>query len=172
MGDDQFNSIENLLGHLMSCGNDLTLLTLKGHLVLESFLDTILARLLRISSLPIYPEHGALEFVQKLTLVKMFVVQNYESGPNSDLFLVIRKLNTVRNELAHNLRKPEEIQKQVKALLDCHHSKERKKPVRAADLSEPLRGCLVKLWQFLFRVRKHLFDMEIERLARESKRGV
>ena len=81
--DDLLTSWDNYEGHLLPCSDDLTLLTLKGHLVIESLLEAILARRLRIPQLP--DENAKLEFYQKLKLVQS-VVCNCEPGPNADLF--------------------------------------------------------------------------------------
>src|ERR1043166_1385199 len=119
--DDAEKSHELLNDHLLSCSDDLTLLTLKGHLVIENLLDTILSRLLRIPNLPV-DENAKLGFYQKLKLVESAVC-NLEPGPNADIFCAITKLNSVRNKLAHNLKKPEEIEKDVKSLIDSYYAK-------------------------------------------------
>lgn len=162
MREDQFDSVEALCEHLLACGDDLILLTLKGHLVMESVLDKILARLLHI---PHLPEDGSakLEFYQKLKLVEA-VVCYADPGPNADLFCAIAKLNSVRNKLAHNLKKPDEIAADVKSLLDCYFAKAEKKPVYSKVLSDDLRTCLIKLWQLLFKVRCHFHELESKNL--------
>jgi hypothetical protein len=164
MREDQFNSVDALLEHLLSCGDDLILLTLKGHLVIEHLLDTTLARLLRI---PRLPEDGdaKLEFYQKLKLVEA-VACHSEPGPNADLFCVVAKLNTVRNKLAHNLKKPDEIDADVRSLLECYFAKAgKKKPVNIKVSSDNLRNCLIKLWSFLFNVRLHFHRLETKNLV-------
>jgi hypothetical protein len=163
--DDDVNSVDTLVEHLLNCGTDLTLLTLKGHLVIESSLNTILARLLRIPSLPMYPAIGALEFCQKLKLVEEFVIHNFESGPNSDIFNAIWKLNKLRNQLGHTLRKPDEFQGLLRPLLDSFSAAVGEKPFHGTDMSVPLRCCLNRLWKFLYQVRDYCFEMEMERLS-------
>ncbi len=67
---------------LGKCGDDLILITLKGHLILENLLEMNLCRLLKIDRLP---ERGDAEltFKQKLKLVQS-VVEQREPGPNAD----------------------------------------------------------------------------------------
>jgi len=67
--------------HLLDCGDNLALLTLKGHLVVEHLLGIILMRLLNIPALP--APHGRLGFYQKLKLVEAVVCVR-EPGPNAD----------------------------------------------------------------------------------------
>jgi hypothetical protein len=163
MREDQLDTVDALCMHLLSCGDDLTLLTLKGHLVMEDVMDKILARLLHIPHLP-KDENTKLEFNQKLKLVEA-VVCHTDPGPNADLFCAIAKLNSVRNKLAHNLKKPDEIVEDVKSLLNCYFAKAGKKPVYGKVLSEDLRGCLCNLWQFLYKVRRHFHELESESLT-------
>lgn len=153
--EDQVDAIENLSDHLLSCGSDLTLMTLKGHLVLEALLNVILARLLHISALPTRPEDGGLGFFQKLVLVQKFVSQNCDSL-DAGVFDVISKLNTVRNHLAHNLKKPEEVTRHVIALLECASRKLGRTYSTQGNVSGSLQTCLVQLWKFLYQVRQHL----------------
>jgi hypothetical protein len=88
--------------HLGKCGDELILITLKGHLIIENLLEMNLCRLLRIDRLP-EKDDAELTFKQKLKLVQS-VVEQREPGPNADLFVAIAKLNTIRNHLAHNLK--------------------------------------------------------------------
>jgi hypothetical protein len=109
MTDDSMKFVEILTQHLLPCGDDLTLLTLKGHLIVEYLLETILLRLLGIPEAPkrlgrrkssdkIMPG-----FYEKLKLVEAAVCQSHP-GPNADLLIVIENLNWMRNQLAHNLK--------------------------------------------------------------------
>ena len=93
--------------HLKPCGEDLTLLTLKGHLLIENLLDTNLCRLLAVQNLPV--GRGRLGFNQKLYLLKEVVIQCEEPGPNSDLFCAIDALNELRNQTAHKLKNQGEV---------------------------------------------------------------
>ena len=114
LNDDSEKLSDLLEQHLKPCGNDLMLLTIKGHLIIESLLELNLCRLLAIEELP--KKYGRLDFNQKLQLVQT-VIKKHKPGPNSpnsDLCSAIDKLNYVRNQLAHNLKNPTEIEKDVK----------------------------------------------------------
>lgn len=99
LSDDALKSLD-LVEYLTPCGDDLILLTLKGHLIIENLLEMNLTRLLDIDYLPEGKDNPNLEFSQKLKLVQA-VVLSREPGPNADLFCAIAKLNKIRNDLAH-----------------------------------------------------------------------
>ncbi|MGH7989311.1 MAG: hypothetical protein ACREDS_03840, partial [Limisphaerales bacterium] len=148
--------------YLKPSGDDLILLTLKGHLIIEGLLETNLCRLLAVDCLPKekednYPE---LEFIHKLKLLQAATIQS-KPGPNTDLFKAIAKLNKIRNNLAHNLKDPQEIELEIKSLIDCYQSKAYKKLSLAKSLAEQLRNCIRKLYEFLFNVRVHFYKLEL-----------
>ncbi len=75
---DRSKPAELIKEHLASCGDDLILITLKGHLIIENLLEMNLCRLLGIERLPKekednYPE---LQFIHKLKLLQAVVVQS------------------------------------------------------------------------------------------------
>jgi len=158
MTDDLVKFVENMTGYLSACGDDLTLLTLKGHLVAESLLETILVRVLDITELP-KEKDSRLGFYQKLKLVQA-VACIREPGPNADLFCAIAELNRVRNQLAHNLKNQAAIETDIKSLIAIYHKKAGGKPDWNKTLPTLLRTCLCQLCAFLFQVRKHFYDLE------------
>jgi len=158
MADDAVSLHDVMTEHLIPCGDDLTLLTLKGHLVAEGLLDMILVRLLAIPKLP-QEKDARLTFYQKLELVRAVICAR-EPGPNADLFLAIRKLNSVRNQLAHNLKNQEKIEEDINSLIDCYYARDGKKRSRSCPLPDLLRQCLTELCLFLYRTRYHLYVLE------------
>src|SRR5438477_4929678 len=101
LADDLIKHSALLDQHLKPCSDDLVLLTLKGHLLIESLLEINLCHLLGIDRLPKekednYPE---LEFIHKLKLLQAATIQS-KPGPNADLFKAVAKLNKIRNNLA------------------------------------------------------------------------
>jgi hypothetical protein len=159
---DIIKNSELLDQHLKPCGDDLILLTLKGHLIIEGLLEINLSRLLAIDHLPKENEDGypGLEFIHKLKLLQAALVES-KPGPNTDLFKAIAKLNSIRNKLAHNLKNSPEIEADVKAIIDCYQSKADKKLKLGESPAEQLRNCIRKLCGFLCRVRVHFFKLEI-----------
>ena len=162
LADDLIKHSDLLDQHLKPCGDDLILLSLKGHLIIESMLETNLCRLLAIDHLPKekednYPE---LEFIHKLKLLQAATIHS-KPGPNSDLFKAVAKLNKIRNNLAHNLKTPKEIELEIKSLIDCYQSKADKKLSLDKSPAEQLRNCIHKLCEFLLRVRVHFFKSEL-----------
>lgn len=95
--------------HLLPCGDDLILITLKGHLIIEALIEMNLCRLLCIDSLP--TKEGRLGFNQKLALLERVVGAMALPGEGGskpskgaldiDVFCPIRTLNTTRNALGH-----------------------------------------------------------------------
>jgi len=155
LSDDALKSFD-LVEHLTPCGDDLILLTLKGHLIIESLLEMNLTRLLAIESLP--TGGGKLGFNNKLKLVQTVVISR-EPGPNADLFCVIAEFNELRNQLAHRLKSPEEIEKIVKSFV----AKNRKMidvKLSLDTLPMQLKSCILRLCGFLLRVRVHFHKLD------------
>jgi hypothetical protein len=142
--------------HLLPCRDNLVLLTLNGHLIIENLLEMNLCRLLAIDCLP---TDDQLEFSQKLRLVQAVVIKR-EPGPNADLFCAIRMLNKARNELAHNLRNPAEIESAVKRIIQSYQSRADAKLSSQEPLAEQLRRCIRQLCRFLDKVRVQSFKLE------------
>ena len=156
---DHSKSDELVTEHLGKCADDLILLTLKGHLIIENLLEVNLCRLLVIERLPEGKDNPDLEFSQKLKLVQA-VVLTREPGPNADLFCAIAKLNKIRNDLAHNLMNQAEIEAAVKRVLESYQSKADLKLSSGRPLPEQLKDCIVKLCQFLVAVRVHFCKLK------------
>ena len=159
---DIIKNSELLDQHLKPCGNDLILLTLKGHLIIEGLLEINLCRLLAIDHLPKEKEDGypELEFIHKLKLLQAATVQS-KPGPNADLFRAIAKFNKIRNNLAHNLKNPQETELEIKSLIDCYQSKADKKLSLGKSPAEQLRNCIRQLCQFLCKVRVHFYKLKL-----------
>jgi hypothetical protein len=106
---------------------------------------------------------GSASFNQKLQLVQI-VIKQREPGPNSpnsDLCLAIDKLNQIRNQLAHNLKKQEEIEKDVKDFIGEYRLRGDKKLGLGQTAAEQLKGCLHKLCWFLCNARVHFFKLKL-----------
>lgn len=162
MTSDALKFVEMFTQDLAQCPDDLTLLTLKGHLVAEHLLETIIARLFGISEMPKNKSGRKVApgFYCKLKLVEAAVTAK-TPGPNADLLIVVEKLNDVRNQLAHNLKNQPEIEKDIRSLINCYHSTTHKKQHPNKRLPGLLRDCLCHLCGFLFGVRKHFYDLEL-----------
>jgi hypothetical protein len=153
---DRLKLFELVDQHLLPCGDNLVLLTLKGHLIIENLLDINLCRLLAIDSLPTEDE---LEFSQKLRLLQAVVVKR-EPGPNADLFCAIRMLNKTRNELAHNLRNLQETESAVRRIVQSYQSKSDAKLSSQHALTDQLARCIRRLCRFLDDVGLQTFKLE------------
>ena len=149
---DRFKPSELVNLHLNPCGTDLILLTIKGHLIIESLLGMNLCRLLAI-------EHIPLGFTQKLRLLRK-VVEEREPGPDADVFLAIKDLNDLRNQLAHNLKNQNQIESDVKSFIEKCRKGGYVKSIPDGATSEQLKHCIWGLCKFLEKVRVHLFKLE------------
>ena len=101
---------------------------------------------------------GKLGFNNKLKLVQTVVISR-EPGPNADLFCVIAEFNELRNQLAHRLKSPEEIEKIVKSFV----AKNRKMidvKLSLDTLPMQLKSCILRLCGFLLRVRVHFHKLD------------
>src|SRR5262245_11506894 len=77
---------------------------LKGHLVIEQALDNILATMF------FHPEHialGRFTFAQKVNIARAFCLRKDKLSP----WQQILALNSLRNEIAHNLESEERTKK-------------------------------------------------------------
>jgi hypothetical protein len=146
-----------IMEHLDPCRDDLILLTLKGHLIIEDLLESILMRELDLEGLP---QSHPLEFSQKLDLVKAVVITR-EPKPNADLFCAIGKLNNIRNALAHNLKDQLEIEGAVKSVIQSYQSKADLKLNLGMPVHMLLRNCIVKLCEFLDDVIVHFYKLDL-----------
>jgi hypothetical protein len=156
--DDLQKYFDLIVQHLTQCGDNLVLLTLTGHLMIENLLEINLARLLDIESLP-SDANDKLEFNQKLKLVQAVVIAR-EPNPNADLFCAIAKLNKIRNDLAHKLMTKDEIDVAIKSIIQSYQSKADKKLSLDKTTAMQLRACICELCKFLFDVRVHFHKLD------------
>lgn len=106
--------LERYLVH-MPDENDLILNVLKGHLLIEEVLVEI------INASVFHPEkidHERFQFHHRLALAQAF---DKNDPPKDEVWLVIGKLNALRNKLVHNLE-PTEVEKRVEELLKAFES--------------------------------------------------
>jgi hypothetical protein len=96
-GVDQLRrDIELVAKHLPLKSEDRTLLVLKGHLLVENLLtEYIVSKVPDASHL----EAGQFRFPQRVALARMFV----PNGSNEWVWDALKKLNSLRNTLAHRL---------------------------------------------------------------------
>lgn len=109
MTRERGNSFKRFLTHLPR-SDDLTLIVLKGHLLIEEEINGILR--MRLAE-PKALFDARLSFSQRLAVLKAL------SGHDSEeifRFAAIEALNGLRNQLAHNLE-PKDIEKRVAAFL-------------------------------------------------------
>ena len=151
--------------HLLPCADDLILLTIKGHLLIEHLLEVNLNRLLDIDHIPTGNDYGALGFNQKLQLLRT-VVEQREPKPNADLFLAIARLNETRNQLAHNLKNPQEMEKDIQQFIADYHKRAGTKPATPVPTAAELKTCILNLCRFLRDVQLHLLRLEIREQTR------
>jgi hypothetical protein len=84
--------------HLLKV-DEFTTVVVKGHLVLEQYLMRMISVYCR---LPKYLEEARLSFWQKIQLAKGFIFFPIEP----DLWRAIELMNSIRNDVAHNLESP------------------------------------------------------------------
>jgi len=150
---DRHDHLQLVEQHLNPCGNDVILLTIKGHLLVEHLLEVNLIRLLDVDRIP------RLGFRQKLQLLSTIVEQR-EAKPNADLFLAISTLNDTRNQLAHNLKNPQEMQNDLQHFINEYHKRAGTKRTSPNPSADELKTCILQLCNFLHEVRIHLFRLK------------
>ena len=102
--------------------DELTLVVLKGHLLIEESLDKI------ISTFVFHPEMlepARLSFAQRVAIARAISLDEHENS----MWELVLAINTLRNDLAHNLRSPRRVQRteRVFSLLD-HESRNAEGP--------------------------------------------
>ena len=109
MPEEERESLHYFLRHMPYQESDLTLIVLKGHLLLEQKVrEFINERMLNPEALKAarLTSHQAICLAEALTL------------PNDDpkvLWSILRNVNTLRNDLAHNLA-PQKVERLVRAI--------------------------------------------------------
>jgi hypothetical protein len=100
--------IENTYGRFFQYlpKKDATLITLKGHLLIEESLNELLQRLLK---LPSAIEDARLSFFQKVCIAQA-IVDDVKGIPG--FWSSIKRLNSIRNRYAHKVN-PENIQDEI-----------------------------------------------------------
>jgi hypothetical protein len=124
--------------HFPRRSNDLTLIVLKGHLLMEEAVNRMLAGFL------IKPEaiEGAnLRFHQKLCLLRALAPVGPE-GTAFRLFDAAEKLNTLRNRLAHHINHPQ-IEERAKDFLSLLEDPEGEAEFELEPLARRLRRAIV-----------------------------
>jgi hypothetical protein len=79
--------------------DDLSLIVSKAHLILEQYLTTLIAH---YCPRPQYISEVRLGFAQKICLVQALVLVPIKD----EIWITLKLLNTIRNDLAHNLEPP------------------------------------------------------------------
>ena len=113
---------------------DLTLVILKGHLIVEEEVNTALAAR---ASVPNHLRDAKLEFDQLLSITKAF----YFKEEHGWVWGGIKKLNSIRNLLAHNMEPPDLGARinEFLELVEGHINSERD------STAERLRRCIAML---------------------------
>ena len=99
---------ERFLRHLSEV-DDLTLVVLKGHLLMEELLNDIIAD---FCELPEYVEEARLSFFHKSKLVRALSGQDVQGQPTDDPWRSLEALNSLRNQLAHHLE-PKHLEQKI-----------------------------------------------------------
>lgn len=94
---------------LMPRSSDLTLIVLKGHLIMEEQLQWIIEDTLRQ---PEILQDARLEAQQKIVLAQAF----FAGGPDELMWKNISRLNSLRNKFAHTLE-PDGLEQSIDALI-------------------------------------------------------
>ena len=129
MGNALLKLMIKILNHLPD--DDLELITLKGHLILEQELKAILLDSVKQQS-PI--NKARLQFSQLAKIIKAFLY----TEENSWLWGAIDKLNKIRNQYAHNLE-PDSV---LHTILEFVELVETKKSKENSNLEERYRSSI------------------------------
>lgn len=128
------SSFERFFTHFPTT-DDLTLIVLKGHLLVEEEINDILDMKLKDSS-AIY--QARLGFHQRLAVLKALT----GTGPDAPFqYSSIEKLNTLRNKIAHNLA-PNDFERKIISFLKEIEDPEYEKEFEKQSLTERMKRCI------------------------------
>lgn len=103
MNETDLNTAFERFREHLPIGGDLTLMILKGHLLIEEQLNLLLAtRIPRFAAL----EKAELSAIQRIMLAEAVIEEERSDGSDAWLWPAVRKLNKLRNDIAHTLSKP------------------------------------------------------------------
>lgn len=121
--------------------SELSLIVLKGHLLLEQLLTALISHYARSSA---DLSEARLQFTQKVALVKAFVVFPFPS----EFWGLLKVLNQLRNDFAHELqpKKLEEHLKVVRAMASVHRKTTEKQFLSVFDTDEGSLKMIISYW--------------------------
>ena len=111
-----------------------TQVVLKGHLLSEQSLDTILGRFV------FHPEHlqsAELEFAQKVNLARSISLDEH----NNEMWKLVNAINSLRNELAHSL-KSEKRQRKTQRVIELYFKLLGNEQMAARNKNDPEEAVL------------------------------
>jgi hypothetical protein len=133
---------------LKSCGSDLTLLALKGHLLIEEQLFFALTDKIGHQVLL---ESARLSFRQKVKMVKTLIEQHPSKSFWKKPFDCLENLNELRNDLAHTAEVTG-IERKVDAFVDKMSRLKQKQSVQKGR-GEDFKEALINLYFFTSSIR-------------------
>jgi hypothetical protein len=137
---------------LLPEGRDLTLIILKGHLLVEEELNSFLSRC------PIHPtalEDARLTFLQKLRVVRAF----YPLRQNAPEWGLAEELNKLRNKIAHHAE-VSDLHSLVDRLVAAAKRKRSRPAAAGVTRAEKLRHVIIYLAAFFTVVTETMLDMQ------------
>lgn len=136
----------------MPQGDDLILIVLKGHLLIEEMLQEIID--ISVAN-PAELENARFSFAHKLCLARAL---DHDHEPKRQMFLLIEKVNALRNQLAHNLE-PADLERRVRDVVSLFLSEvdnpQSRDVYKAEPVPEQLRTTCLFLLGFLGSLLKH-----------------
>jgi hypothetical protein len=141
----EFPDAVNRFAEHMPEGDDLTLIVLKGHLLIEEMLERIIRTIVAHGDLL---EDTKITFTQKAALARAMCWSQH----NSDVWDLIFAINSLRNELAHQLESPK-VENKTQRVIDLYlaslENLEVRKEDAAARRPNQLKSAVVYCMGFL-----------------------
>ncbi len=102
--NDRFSKIQATFVELFQNVDAVALVVLKGHLLIEEALDTILRKFVYH---PEFLSDARLSFAQKIEIARSISLDEH----NNEMWALVKAINSLRNELAHSLGSEKRSQK-------------------------------------------------------------
>ena len=142
--DDFLERDERFSKHLPDT-DDMSLLVLKGHLLIEESLNDIL---IDIGECPEYINKARLSFYQKIQLLRAFHGTDV-SGDNTEMpWLALERINSLRNKLSHHIE-PKDLNKNIEQFIELFglaDSDSKNRDIKETLIKTRMAICMLSGW--------------------------
>lgn len=155
--NDQLIALQRKFEEHFATVDETAQIVLKGHLLIEEALDTILSKFVFH---PEFIESASLRFAQKIDLARSVSLDEH----NNEMWELVKAINSLRNELSHSL-KSQKREKKTKRVIELYLGQLNN--AEMAELHKNQREEVLLLWATSFFLGfLTSFEAEVDRFKR------